>query len=339
VVYCWGEGTVTGSANAPPTRITLPLPAVSVSVGDFHACAVLNNGSVRCWGSNGLGTLGNGNTNEVLGSALAALPDDARQVSASAVNTAAVTNDGSAFLWGAYTIAGAQPEVFGPDRPPTETQLVASPLLISDLGQVVDIGLGARHACAVLGSGQVVCWGSNDRSQLGRTTIGFSDTQSDTFLVPGIADAVNATSGDSYSCVVRATGVVTCWGSLFTSDLSDTSNLPPAAVPQLSNASQVSVGSSSACALRRDRTVSCWGGNAFGELGNGSLNGTLIPSVVSGLSDAVQISEASALGGRSFCALRSNGAVVCWGANNLGQLGDGTNLNRSTPVPVAGLPN
>jgi alpha-tubulin suppressor-like RCC1 family protein len=344
-VYCWGDlsSAIAGLGAAPPTAIELPSPAISLSVGDTHACAVLDDGSVRCWGGNGLGTLGNGTDQPVNGTAAVPLAG-VREVAAGSAHSAAVSEDGSVFLWGDYTRALGQTELFGPAAPAPDSGVVATPLQIAELGQVTHIGLGFRHACAALGSGQVVCWGRNDFSQLGRASSGVDDAQAFTSLVPGLDDAVAVASGDSYSCALRETGSVVCWGSLFTSDLTNTINLAPATVPELSGVVQLSVGSSSACALRSDGTVACWGGNAFGELGTGSFNGSLIPQTVvevdgSPLRDIVLLSTTGANGGRSMCARRSSGVIACWGANDARQLADGTTTQRSRPVDVQGLPD
>jgi Regulator of chromosome condensation (RCC1) repeat len=325
-VYCWTD------SDGPFERIDLPQAAVSVSVGDFHACAVMNDRSVRCWGSNGLGTLGNGTTEASTEGVVATGLLDVTQVLTGSNNSAAVTGNGSVFLWGAYDEPSGQRQLFGVEAPPLASA-VTVPIQIGQLGQVVQLGLGPRHACAALGSGQVVCWGRNDFSQLGRPTLGNDDAQATTSIVDGVNDAVGVASGDSYNCALRATGEVACWGSLFTSDLSSTQNLPPAQVPQLSDVAMLSVGSSSACALRRDNTIACWGGNAFGELGTGSFNGTLIPQTVVGvnggvLDDALMLSSTAALGGRAVCALRRNGSIACWG----------TITGTTTPVAVA-VPN
>lgn len=344
-VYCWGDlsNAIAGLGAAPPTLIELPLPATSLSVGDTHACAVLDDDSVRCWGANGLGTLGNGTDQPVTGTALVTL-SGVRQVAAGSAHTAAVTDDGFVVLWGDYTRALGQTELFGPVAPEPDSGVVASPFQIAELGQVAQLGLGFRHVCAALGSGQVVCWGRNDFSQLGRASSGADDARAFTALVPNIDDAVAVASGDSYSCALREIGAVVCWGSLFTSDLTDTLNLEPAEVPELTGAVQLSVGASSACALRSDGTVACWGGNASGELGTGSFNGTLIPQTVveldgSPLRDIVLLSTTGANGGRSMCARRRSGAIACWGANDARQLSDGTATNRSRPVDVQDLPD
>ena len=78
----------------------------------------------------------------------------------------------------------------------------------------------------------------------------------------------------------------------------------------------------------------CWGDNSAGQIGDGTTNPALTPIQVSGLTSGV---TSVAAGNVHSCALTSAGAVKCWGTNTNGQLGDGTQTNRLTPVAVSGL--
>ncbi len=81
-------------------------------------------------------------------------------------------------------------------------------------------------------------------------------------------------------------------------------------------------------------SLTCWGLNDAGQLGDGTTTNRLTPVQVSGLGTSVQAVSA----GASFtCALLTGGGVDCWGENSVGQLGDGTRTNHSTPAPVSGL--
>jgi alpha-tubulin suppressor-like RCC1 family protein len=92
------------------------------------------------------------------------------------------------------------------------------------------------------------------------------------------------------------------------------------------------------CARRATGAVSCWGSNGNGELGNGTNTQSSIPVDVVGITDAVDVRSSLNGGGGDFtCALHATGTVSCWGYNGQGQLGDGTNTDRSTPVDVIGL--
>ena len=97
----------------------------------------------------------------------------------------------------------------------------------------------------------------------------------------------------------------------------------------------VTAGDYHACAITRDGQVECWGDNQHRQLGDGSTDTiSILPVTVSNLSGV----KAIAASGSHTCALTRNGAVLCWGENTSGQLGDGTTLDRGTPVAVNGLP-
>lgn len=96
----------------------------------------------------------------------------------------------------------------------------------------------------------------------------------------------------------------------------------------------VSAGTYHSCAVTTAGAAYCWGHNADGQLGDGTTTGRPMPVAVSGLSSGVQ---AVAVGLFHTCALTTAGAVYCWGYNFSGQLGDGTTMDRSTPVAVIGL--
>ena len=99
---------------------------------------------------------------------------------------------------------------------------------------------------------------------------------------------------------------------------------------------EVPAGSEYTCAVVVAGGVKCWGANSSGQLGDGSSVNRNTPVDVSGLTEGA---AAIAAGSEHTCALATGGAMACWGANSSGQLGDGTSVNRTTPVNVPGLPS
>jgi alpha-tubulin suppressor-like RCC1 family protein len=113
----------------------------------------------------------------------------------------------------------------------------------------------------------------------------------------------------------------------------------PESTPALGSAagalsfSQVSVGGIHTCGLATDGRTYCWGRGNLGQLGTGAfVTSRTRPTLVTGGLRFVQVSA----GFNFTCGVTGDNRAYCWGANDIGQLGDGTNTNRSAPVPVAG---
>jgi alpha-tubulin suppressor-like RCC1 family protein len=181
--------------------------------------------------------------------------------------------------------------------------------------------------------------GDTYEGQLGTYSVSVLD-QSDTVLASTSFDD----SLGSFSCALTTSGGVKCWGSNTYGQLGNGTADPshsvgsttPVDVIGLANGvAQISVGLAHACALTTNGGVKCWGDNSWGELGEGRLmNPRTTPVDVSGLtSGVVQVSA----GAFSTCAVLTSGALKCWGNNVYGQLGDGTQVMRTTPVNVIGL--
>lgn len=213
----------------------------------------------------------------------------------------------------------------------------ATPVQIDDLDDATGISVGFSHACAVRATGAVECWGHNAHGAVG---IGSPDP----FVawtprtVPGIADAVAVSAGAEYTCALRRTGGISCWGGnagtgdIAGGEVGQTYSAIP--VAGIADATEISTGDGVACALRANRTVACWGSGVSGALGDGGTLGlSATPVAVSGLTDAVSVEA-----GEGFvCAVRVGGNVVCWGAGAYGALGDGAATDSGVPVTVSGL--
>ena len=199
------------------------------------------------------------------------------------------------------------------------------------LPDIVEVTAGLSHTCALNAAGSVLCWGDHTYGQLGSGTrsLGTSNPYPRSVSgLPGGAKAVAA--GDTHTCALTADGWVMCWGSNAFGQLGDgttVSQLAPVTVTGLiSGVQQIAAGGNHTCALTATGGVKCWGDLAT------------TPEDVPGLASGV---SAIAAGFMHTCAIvgdaAAGGSVQCWGANDTGQLGNGTTTSSSTPVAVQGL--
>ncbi|MBU1410317.1 DUF4215 domain-containing protein [Myxococcota bacterium] len=143
--------------------------------------------------------------------------------------------------------------------------------------------------------------------------------------------------GGGQTCAIKSDGSAWCWGFNGDGRLGDgtfTDRSRPVQVTGFAQGSTAAGGVFHSCAVKTTGAAFCWGQGSDGQLGNGGTNATANPVAVTSLSSGVLRVGA---GGYHSCALKSDGSVWCWGRNAQGQLGDGTNVDRLTPVQVTGI--
>lgn len=154
-------------------------------------------------------------------------------------------------------------------------------------------------------------------------------------LTSGVATLA---AGMYHTCALTSDGGAKCWGRNWYGQLGDgttTSRTTLADVTGLtSGVAALAAGEDHTCALTTSGGVKCWGRNWAGQLGDGTTENRLTPVDVSGLTSGVVALTADS---SHTCAATVSGGAKCWGANNYGQLGDGTTSNRNVPVDVSGL--
>jgi alpha-tubulin suppressor-like RCC1 family protein len=335
-VSCWGLnsngqlGDGTRSPSLEPEKSSMPLgrKAVEIAVGSYHTCTLLDDGTVRCWGSNEFGQLGDGTTIERttpvsvnLGQGKSAL-----SVSSGESHSCAILNDRSVKCWGLNS-NGQLGDGTTTDR--------SSPVQVAMSGEkTIMVSAGSYHTCAISIDRTVMCWGDNWNGQIGDGTN--TDSASPVVIaVPSNSSAVSLDAGALHTCLGMNDGSMFCWGYNAYGQLGnggfDNSNTPMAS-PLSTNLllSRVQVGLFHSCAIFDSGQVSCWGDNSIGQLGDETQIGRPTPGIVGLGTNATSIS----VGQRHTCAILDDASLHCWGANEAGQVGDGSSLNRDGPVAI-----
>lgn len=332
---CWGgngsgqlgDGT---TINRLTAVATVALGSVaSVAAGALFSCAKLTDRTVRCWGRNDAGQLGDGTMTDRPTPAVVGGLSSVTQLVVGGSHACALLADGTVRCWG-YNGTGALGDGTTMNR--------VTPVAVTGLSGVTSISAGHAHTCARLADGTARCWGWNAPfQQLGDGTMTDRLTP---VAVSGLIGAASVAGGYHHTCARLNDGRAVCWGDNSGGMVGDgtTMNRPtPVVVLGLTGAVDVGAGFDYSCALLADRTIRCWGDNASGALGVGTTEGHTAPVMVAGLRDVVSI----AVGPESdhTCARLAGGAILCWGGNSSGQLGDGTTTSRTTPTAVvAGTP-
>jgi alpha-tubulin suppressor-like RCC1 family protein len=371
-------GTVTAAAplGGPAAVATLPVSGggsvtPQVVAGGNHTCALLSDGTVRCWGRGADGRLGDGFTDnrlnpvQVLASGTAetdpVVLGGVTQIATGNAHTCALLSDGTVRCWGSNS-AGQLGDGSTTSRS-NPVQVLASGTAGTDpvvLGGVTQIATGNAHTCALLSGGTVRCWGRGGDGRLGDGTttdrsnpvqvLASGTAGTDPVVLGGVTQIA---AGNAHTCALLSNRTVRCWGGGSRGQLGDgttTARLHPVQVLAsgtagtdpvvLGGVTQIATGDSHTCALLSDRTVRCWGGGDDGQLGDGFTDDRSNPVQVlaSGTAgtDPVVLGGVTqiAAGNRHTCALLSDGTVRCWGRGNDGRLGDGTTAARLNPVQV-----
>ena len=320
---CWGrnangqlgQGDVINRGGLPAT-IGDNLPAINlgtgrtaakVAVGEAFTCAILDNGTVKCWGYNQYGQLGQGNV----------------------VQRGAVVNQMGDFL---------TPTNLGTGR------------------TAVAISAGRSHACAILDTGAVKCWGYNTVGQLGydnTTNYGSAGSQmGDSLATVNLGSGRTATAislGDYFSCALLDNATVKCWGYGLSGRLGsgatanigaasgDMAALAAIALPTGRTVTKLAAGGDHTCVIMDNATITCWGTNNHGQLGiesnaggkanigdaSGEMGTAMIVANMGTGRTATKISA----GLQTTCATLDNNTAKCWGYNASGQLGIGNPLD------------
>jgi alpha-tubulin suppressor-like RCC1 family protein len=363
-------GLIAQLASATPLQMG-PTPAVAVAPGLDHTCAVLGNGTVYCWGSNKFGQLGTNGVPADKSVTPLLVPGltGVQTLDAGGNNTCVLLSDETLSCWGAggsQQIGNSAAECFSLTSAcirstplqvslPLATGATASAVSISVSGGppfgYADQPGGWGHSCTLQATGEMDCWGLGINGDLGDNK--FRDMILSFPVATARRDALQISAGGNHSCAVMSDSTVLCWGLGELGALGLGASVATLGAPGgpvlrsdgtvLTGVLSVATGGDHTCALMASGDVLCWGLNDNGQIGtttgntpctnNGVATQCIRAPTVAALAGATAI----AASGNETCAIVAGGSVKCWGANDRGQLGDGTQNASTTPVDVLGM--
>jgi len=317
--------------------------------GEMHNVALKSDGTVWCWGWNAFGQLGNGTTNDAwtpVQTGLTAVPPltSVVKLGGRPYFSLAVKSDGTIWAWGMNQFGQMGN---GTVNNPLSVPQVLVPVMVTNswpggaINNPLQVTCGYQFGAALATNGTVWTWGSGTHGELGQ---GAASTSYYPAQVPDLTNITAISAGWFHILALRADGTVWAWGNNSNGELGDgtTGNRSNAVqVLTVTNIVSVSGGDSHSSALAADGTVWKWGLNDVGELGNGTTNAVANPLPAKILVDkfGAGFSNIVVAAARDYhnIAVKADGSVWMWGANDRGQCGDGTTNNDWRPVPVVGL--
>jgi len=266
---CWGNNSFgqlgngsTANSSTPVAVNNLEASAVAIAIGGGHACALTTQyGSVKCWGDNASGELGNGGGANSSTPVVVSGLDRVASIAAGYHHSCAVREDaidyGRVYCWG-----GNEHGQLGNGSTSDSATPVASPTR-----NINYVTAGDYHTCALAAGGQVLCWGGNRYGQLGN---GSTTDSSSPVEVKGFGDVpLQIVAGEIHTCVLAQNGIVWCWGDNSEGQLGDGTTVQhttPVAVPGLSGVVSIAAGGYNTCALTAANELRCWGSDVNRQL-------------------------------------------------------------------------
>ena len=339
VVWCWGlngfEGRIgspflfAGSYDAMPRKLNTTVRFAQISTYGKTTCGVSLEGRGYCWGSNYANALGDGTY--VSESIIPRLIEGGHyftQVSVGSMHACGVTLEGRLWCWG----ANSDGQLATGNRSWTTTPVPSAPNLYFE-----SVTTGTDFTCGVTFTGRGYCWGYSGMGNLGDgqpPSLGNTSIITPTEIVGGHRFA-SLSASNQLTCGVTTDGQGLCWGRGDGMRLGSDVSVPSSTPSPVSGGHifrSISAGATAVCGVRTDETPWCWGQNSHGQLGQQLANGSPTPIRVGSLLRVAEVSSAHVGGGTGAftCAISPDRmTTVCWGKNDVGQLGNQTTTSST----------
>lgn len=306
------------------------LQAQRIAAGGWHSLSVCSDSTIKAFGENASGQLGDGTTVDkstavaVAGlSGIVAVSGGGDQLEA---HSMALKANGTVWAWGSNLYGGLGNGTTVNSMAPVQAQ---------GLTNVKQISAGGWHSVALRNDGTVWAWGWNTDGQLGDGTVIDKSTPQQ---VPGLSGIVKIAAGTYHVLALKNDGTVWAWGDNVSGQIGDGTTVDktsPVQVSGLTNIKSIAAGRFFSLAVKDNGTVWTWGENLYGQLGDGTLVDKSTPVQVSGLTN---VSDAVVASGAFHClAMKTDNTIWSWGRNTYGNLGDGTVVNSSVPVQASAI--
>lgn len=322
-------------AGAGPMAAAAAPTFRQLAAGSGYTCGLDAAGVISCWGTNGLGQLGDDSRESHATPRPIFGARRYRQIAGGGGHVCAVGLNDRAYCWG-WNGTGQLGDGTRADR--LRPTAVLGGLTFRRLAA------GAYHTCGIAMDDRMYCWGHNKQGQLG-------DATAEPFRLQPVAVTGGhlfrvVTAGLSHSCGIDLDARAFCWGHGKSGELGNGALQiwrTPRAVSGGHLFRDISAGLAAqsgdyhfTCAVATDNRAYCWGGNIDGQLGDGTTTRRLQPALVKG-----GLRLATVRAGMGYaCGVTTAGAAWCWGRDDAAQLGNGGPLtgsaSRSTPVAVSG---
>jgi alpha-tubulin suppressor-like RCC1 family protein len=322
--------------NVPTPIPSAPTNFTAVAGGALHGCGIRADGTVWCWGWSSDGQCGpNVPLNSISQTPvqvpltgtftlIAAGPYHTCALRAQAANA---VGDQSVFCWGRNDHGQLGDGTTTSSATPVEVVGIHG----IAIRPIRSLSAGDYHNVAVSGDGNMVAWGDNTYGQLGDNSTNAALTARLVYTRTAMA----AVGGLGHTCVLQTDSTVQCVGANYSGQLGDgtmVNRMTPVKVSGLPGPVKLLVsGEHNMCALTTAGQVYCWGNNREGELGDFTATDHWTPVQV-GFGTETALSIAGGLD--HTCALTSGPGLWCWGNNDEGQIGDGTNFYAFGPTKV-----